>query len=113
MLLVCGHIDEADDLADDIELFLGRRPEVLPALELSGALGTQSEEQVANRMQLVFRLADERIRGSGFRVQDMQAENPLHRGADPGADAAGAVQGAVGAAWCAKLRRGSRWSRRS
>ena len=30
VLVVCGHIDEADDLADDIELFLGRRPEVLP-----------------------------------------------------------------------------------
>src|SRR5690242_19551996 len=64
VLLVCGHIDESDDLADDIELFLGRRPEVLPALELSGALGHQSEEQVANRMQLVFRLAGNR-EGSG------------------------------------------------
>src|SRR3954452_14052455 len=61
VLLVCGHIDESDDLADDIELFLGRRPEVLPALELSGALGHQSEEQVANRMQLVFRLAGSRV----------------------------------------------------
>jgi transcription-repair coupling factor (superfamily II helicase) len=58
VLLVCGHIDEADDLADDIELFLGRRPDVLPALELSGALGHQSEEQVANRLQLVTRLAN-------------------------------------------------------
>src|SRR4051794_2122196 len=58
VLLICGHIDEADDLADDVELFLGRRPEVLPALELSGALGNQSEEQVANRMQLVARLAE-------------------------------------------------------
>lgn len=57
LLVVCGHIDESDDLADDIELFSGRRPEVLPALELSGAMGGQSEEQVANRMQLVFRLA--------------------------------------------------------
>src|SRR5258706_1903336 len=58
VVLICGHIDEADDLADDVELFLGRRPEVLPALELSGALGNQSEEQVANRMQLVWRLAE-------------------------------------------------------
>ena len=31
---------------------------MLPALELSGALGNQSEEQVANRMQLVWRLAE-------------------------------------------------------
>jgi transcription-repair coupling factor (superfamily II helicase) len=59
VVLICGHIDEADDLADDVELFLGRRPEVLPALELSGALGNQSEEQVANRMQMVWRLADQ------------------------------------------------------
>jgi len=35
ILLVCGHIDEADDLADDLELFHHRRPDVLPALELS------------------------------------------------------------------------------
>ena len=33
ILLVCGHIDEADDLADDVELFAGERPEVLVALE--------------------------------------------------------------------------------
>src|SRR3954467_324925 len=66
VLLVCGHIDEADDLADDVELFLGRRPEVVPALELSGALGGQSEELVANRMQLVWRLAEG---GSGVRVE--------------------------------------------
>jgi transcription-repair coupling factor (superfamily II helicase) len=57
VLLVCGHIDESDDLADDVELFLGRRPDVLPALELSGALSGASEEQVANRLQLVMRLA--------------------------------------------------------
>src|SRR5712671_4923066 len=61
VVLICGHIDEADDLADDVELFLGRRPDVLPALELSGALGNQSEEQVANRMQLVWRLAEGQI----------------------------------------------------
>src|SRR5258706_5077937 len=71
VVLICGHIDEADDLADDVELFLGRRPEVLPALELSGALGNQSEEQVANRMQLVWRLAEGSgvEKGSGFRGQ--------------------------------------------
>src|SRR5438309_1670388 len=30
-VIVCGHLDEADDLAGDIELFTGRRPDVLPA----------------------------------------------------------------------------------
>ena len=58
VLLICGHLDEADDLADDLELFHGgNRPEVLPALELAGSLGRMSEEQVSNRMQLVARYA--------------------------------------------------------
>ena len=57
IVLVCGHLDEADDLADDIELFVGRRPDVLPALELGGTLGRLSEEQVSNRLQLISRFA--------------------------------------------------------
>ena len=66
LLLICGHIDEADDLADDLELFHHRRPDILPALELSGSLGQVSEEQASNRLQLLARLA---TGGSGFRVQ--------------------------------------------
>jgi len=57
MLVICGHVDEADDIADDMELFHGRRPEVLPALEVVGELRTVSEEQAANRLALVDRLA--------------------------------------------------------
>src|SRR6184192_3494782 len=57
VLLVCGHLDEADDLADDIELFTGARPDVLPSLELGGSLGGASEEQVANRLRLISRMA--------------------------------------------------------
>ena len=57
VVLVCGHLDEADDLADDVELFTGRRPDVLPALELGGTLGRLSEEQVSNRLQLISRFA--------------------------------------------------------
>src|SRR5688500_15928946 len=57
VVLVCGHLDEADDLADDMELFARRRPDVLPALELGGSLGRYSEEQVSNRLQLVARMA--------------------------------------------------------
>jgi transcription-repair coupling factor (superfamily II helicase) len=53
VVVVCGHLDEADDLADDIELFAGRRPDVLPALELGGGLGRLSEEQVSNRLAMV------------------------------------------------------------
>jgi transcription-repair coupling factor (superfamily II helicase) len=57
VVLVCGHLDEADDLADDVELFAGKRPDVLPALELAGSLGRFSEEQVSNRLQLIARFA--------------------------------------------------------
>ncbi len=57
ILLICGHIDEADDLADDLQLFTGDRPEVFAALELSAGLGRMSEEQVSNRLQLVARYA--------------------------------------------------------
>ncbi len=44
-------------MADDIELFSGRRPEILPALELAASLGRASEEQVSNRLRLIARLA--------------------------------------------------------
>lgn len=56
-VVVCGHVDEADDLADDMELFHGRRPDVMPALELSGSLGQISEEQASNRLSLIQRWA--------------------------------------------------------
>ncbi|HVT90076.1 MAG TPA: transcription-repair coupling factor [Tepidisphaeraceae bacterium] len=57
VLLICGHLDEADDLADDVELFTGSRPDVLPALQLATGLGQVSEEQAANRMRLMLMLA--------------------------------------------------------
>lgn len=57
VLLVCGHLDEADDLADDLELFTGVRPDVLPAIELAGSLGKVSEEGVSNRLRLIAKLA--------------------------------------------------------
>jgi transcription-repair coupling factor (superfamily II helicase) len=57
LLLICGHLDEAESLADDLELFIGRRPDVLAALELQGSLGRISEEQVSNRLRLISRLA--------------------------------------------------------
>jgi transcription-repair coupling factor (superfamily II helicase) len=61
ILLVCGHLDEADDLADDLELFTRTRPVVAPALELGGNLGRVSEEQVSNRLRLIQRLADGKL----------------------------------------------------
>ncbi len=56
ILVICGHLDEADDIADDMLLFHGRRPDVVPALESGGSLGRLSEEQVSNRLQLLSRL---------------------------------------------------------
>ncbi|MEM6315492.1 MAG: hypothetical protein AAF743_15500, partial [Planctomycetota bacterium] len=55
-LVICGHGDEADDLADDVALFANSpRPDVLPALSMSGSLGSASEELVADRLQTVMR----------------------------------------------------------
>jgi transcription-repair coupling factor (superfamily II helicase) len=75
MLLVCGHLDEAEDLADDLELFAGKRPEILPALELAGSLGRVSEEQVSNRLRLIARFASEKDRwtDSGVLIASIQA----------------------------------------
>src|SRR4051812_38771056 len=72
-IVICGHLDEADDLADDIELFSGRRPDVLPALELGGTLGRVSEEQVSNRLRLISRLATERAKPQATLVAPVQA----------------------------------------
>ena len=72
IVLLCGHLDEADDLADDIELFMGRRPDVMPALELSGSLGRLSEEQVADRLQLISRYAT-KVSNSDMLVAPIQA----------------------------------------
>jgi transcription-repair coupling factor (superfamily II helicase) len=56
ILVICGHVDEADDIADDMELFHGRRPEVLSPLEIGSTLGKFSEEQVAQRIQLLAKM---------------------------------------------------------
>jgi len=80
ILLICGHVDEADDLADDLELFSGRRPDILPTLELSGALGQGSEELASNRLALLARMAGE---GSGFRVQGSGEGNDEARSPKP------------------------------
>src|SRR5512133_2249762 len=53
VLVICGHVDEADDIADDMELFHGRRPDVLAHLEMGSSLGRFSEEQVANPTHLL------------------------------------------------------------
>ncbi len=56
-LFVCGHLDEADDIADDIELFSGARPAVMPSLEIAGNLGRVSEEQASDRVRLIMKIA--------------------------------------------------------
>jgi transcription-repair coupling factor (superfamily II helicase) len=75
MLLVCGHLDEAEELADDVELFSGKRPDILPALEFVGSLGRASEEQVSNRLRLIARFASEKDRWTelGVLIASVQA----------------------------------------
>jgi transcription-repair coupling factor (superfamily II helicase) len=74
VLLACGHLDEAEDLADDVELFSGKRPDILPALEMSGGLGRVSEEQVSNRLRLISRFAaGGRWTESGVLISSIQA----------------------------------------
>ena len=58
LLFVCGHLDEADDIADDIQLFSGERPIVLPSLDVSSGMGRVSEEQASDRMRRVMDLAN-------------------------------------------------------
>ena len=65
VLLVCGHNDEIDDLADDVRLFAGEPFDTLPML-LSGPMGGGSEEQVADRMRVLFKLADDKRPGKSF-----------------------------------------------
>ncbi len=72
ILLICGHLDEADDIADDIELFLRVRPNILPAVELAGSLGRMSEEQVSNRLRMISRFAAEDF-SPGLLVTPVQA----------------------------------------
>lgn len=57
VLFICGHLDEADDVADDVQLFTGDRPVVLPSLDVSGGMGTVSEEQASDRMRRVLALS--------------------------------------------------------
>ena len=59
IVLVCGHLDEADDLADDLELFTGRRPDVMRTRQLAfgGFLDRLAKKQVADRLQLISRYA--------------------------------------------------------
>src|SRR5258706_6748901 len=72
ILLICGHLDEADDMADDIELFLGVRPNIMPAVELAGSLGRMSEEQVSNRLRMIARFAAQDF-SPGLLVTPIQA----------------------------------------
>src|SRR3954469_12564093 len=73
VVLICGHLDEADDLADDLELFSGVRPDVLPALELGGTLGRVSEEMVSNRLRLITKYAETRDDDSRLLVAPIQS----------------------------------------
>ena len=83
MLLVCGHLDEAEDLADDVELFSGNTAGHSARAGIGRQPGTGfSEEQVSNRLRLIARLASAAKELDRFGRSDR---------VDSGADAIGAV----------------------
>ena len=58
LLYVSAHMEDADHARDDLELFLGRTPEVLAAYETVLGEGAASEELAAERARLCGLLAD-------------------------------------------------------
>ena len=56
LLCVCAHPDQADDLADDLESFLGHRPSVLPAWSDPGADQLLLDEAARGRLRVARQL---------------------------------------------------------
>ena len=57
VLLVTTHLDQADELADDLQVFSGRPARILPAWETDLAAEHLSSEVAAERLQLCMALA--------------------------------------------------------
>jgi transcription-repair coupling factor (superfamily II helicase) len=73
VLVVCGHIDEGDELADDLILFGLPKPDVLPTVDIGSGLGRASEEQVAERMRIIARLVSDAKLKRGVMVAPVQS----------------------------------------
>ncbi len=56
LLYVTAHLDPADEVRDDLELFCGRTPELLSAFEGAPGQGAASDEIHAERIRLCARL---------------------------------------------------------
>ncbi|UCD27938.1 MAG: transcription-repair coupling factor [Planctomycetota bacterium] len=60
LLYITAHLEQADEVRDDLELFCGQIPELLSAFETLPGEGAASEEIHAERIQLCARLHQEK-----------------------------------------------------
>jgi transcription-repair coupling factor (superfamily II helicase) len=60
LLYVTAHLEQADEVRDDLELFCGRTPELLSAFETLPGEGAAADEIHAERVRLCTRLQDVR-----------------------------------------------------
>ena len=58
ILYICPHIDDADNVADDLLVFAGERIETFPAWEGEEDLADATDEIRAERLKLVSRISD-------------------------------------------------------
>ncbi len=66
MLLLAGHLDEADELADDIEVLTARAAHLFPAWETDIGTDHINDEVAGERLNLCNLLAREAERGTGI-----------------------------------------------
>ncbi len=90
LLYVTAHLDPADEVRDDLELFCGRTPELFSAFEAAPGEGAASDEIHAERIRLcaklrqsasLSRLQAAPTRQDGEDSSRLQAENPRRRAA--------------------------------
>ena len=64
LLYVTAHLEQADEIRDDLELFCGKTVELLSAFETLPGEGAASDEIHAERIRLCARLSDARLIGA-------------------------------------------------
>jgi transcription-repair coupling factor (superfamily II helicase) len=80
LLYITAHLDQADEVRDDLELFCGVDPELLSAFETTPGEGAASDEIHAERVRLCAKLQDlvaSRRAGGNGNPQDHEALKPL------------------------------------
>jgi len=114
MLLLAGHLDEADELADDVEVLTARAAHLFPAWETDIGSDHINDEVAGERLNLCNLLAREAERGTGILPVRPTGVPPVGQGRDGpathGRDAHATAQ--VGGDWPEYLYNGQRraWS---